>query len=109
MLAAFIAFMLCSTTPVWAQQQDQSIKEKVNVKMKDGKMMVKNGLKWDDMDKEIRMKDGTVIMTNGTVKMKDGTTKTMKEGEEMNFGHKMKKTTKKAKEEKVIKDEKPLK
>jgi len=104
---AVIAFFATQTTNV-AAQEDMKMKEKETVKMKDGKMMVKKGLKWEDMGKDIKMSDGTQIMTNGTIVMKDGMRKTMKEGEEMSFGHKKMKNSKKTTEEKVMKDEKPV-
>ncbi|MGZ4158565.1 MAG: DUF6799 domain-containing protein, partial [Bacteroidia bacterium] len=48
-------------------QTDHMDKKKDGVMMKDGKMMVKKDGKTMPMDKDMTMKNGTVVMTDGTV------------------------------------------
>jgi uncharacterized protein YdeI (BOF family) len=51
------------------------------VMMKDGKMMAVKDGKWMDMDQDMTMENGTVVTTTGEVKMKDGTSKTLENGQ----------------------------
>ena len=53
------------------------------VMMKDGKMMVMKNGKTMEMDKDMAMSNGTMVMKDGTVKMKDGKTMMMKNGDHM--------------------------
>jgi hypothetical protein len=51
------------------------------IMMKDGKLlMMKNG-QTTQLTTDMTLDNGTVVMTNGTVKAKDGSTKTLKEGD----------------------------
>ena len=61
------------------------------VMMKDGKMMVMKNGQTMDMDKDMTLNNGTMVMKDGTVKMKDGTTTMMKEGECIYMNGKMSK------------------
>ena len=60
--------------------------------MKDGKvMMMKDGIPTQPMAKDMAMPDGKKVTTNGTVKMKDGSTKHLDDGDMMLMnGHLMK-------------------
>jgi hypothetical protein len=51
------------------------------VMMKDGKMMVMKGGETTAMDQEMTMTNGTVVGTDGSVKMKDGTSRQLKDGD----------------------------
>lgn len=59
------------------------------VMMKDGKMVEMKDGKTMPLEKDMTLKNGTVIMINGTMKTKDGKTMPMKEGECMNMDGKM--------------------
>src|SRR5579862_2917818 len=61
------------------------------VMMKDGKMMTMMDGKTMVMDKDMTLKNGTVVMTNGMVKTKKGKTMQLKDGESLDMnGKKMK-------------------
>ena len=61
------------------------------VMMKDGKVVEMKDGKTMPVTSDKTMKNGTVVMTDGTMKMKDGTTMKMKEGECMTMDGKMEK------------------
>ena len=75
-----------STEP---KKETKSEMKKDHVMMKDGKMWTVMNGKSAAMDKEMTMKNGNVVMTDGTVKMKDGKTVMMKDGESMDMEGKM--------------------
>jgi hypothetical protein len=50
-------------------------------KLENGKMMCTKEGKTKPMEKSIRLKNGTVVMTDGTLKSKDGKTTQLKDGE----------------------------
>jgi len=61
---------------------------KDRVFMKDDQLMVsKNGVS-TKVNKSITLKDGTVILANGTVKMPDGNTMKLKNGESISLSQK---------------------
>ncbi len=85
--------IICCTfmaTTSYAQEKMGDKKMKDCVMMKDGKMMMMKDGKTMMMDKDMTMKNGTMVMTNGTVKMKDGKETMLKEGESMDMNGKMK-------------------
>jgi hypothetical protein len=49
--------------------------------MKNGKMMEIREGKTSAMTNDVNLENGSMLMTNGTVKMKDGSTKKVKEGD----------------------------
>lgn len=51
------------------------------VMMENGKMSVMKGGKTMDMDQDMTMSNGTVVMKDGTVKMKSGKTMMLKDGD----------------------------
>jgi hypothetical protein len=51
------------------------------IMMEDGKMMVMKGGSTMAMDKDMKMANGTMVMTDGSVKMKDGKKMMMKDGQ----------------------------
>lgn len=59
------------------------------VYMKNGKMIEMMNGKNMIMDKDMKLKSRTIVMTDGTVKMKDGSTKRKMEGECMYMYRKM--------------------
>ncbi|SFD02590.1 hypothetical protein SAMN05518672_101102 [Chitinophaga sp. CF118] len=61
------------------------------VMMDEGKMWVMKGGKTTEMTKEMTMTNGTKVMTDGSVKMKDGKTTMMKDGDCIMMSGKMKK------------------
>ncbi|MEP6952411.1 MAG: DUF6799 domain-containing protein [Ginsengibacter sp.] len=66
-------------TPATAPQQ--SVKSHEGVIMKDGKLlMMKNG-QTTQLTTDLTLDNGAVVMSNGTLKSKDGTTTTLKEGD----------------------------
>jgi hypothetical protein len=61
--------------------QKQNMQKHDGVIMKDGKLlMMKNG-QTTQLTSDLTLDNGTVVMTNGTVKAKDGSTTTLKEGD----------------------------
>ena len=56
-------------------------KPKVCVKMENGKMMQMKDGKMIEMDRDLQFKNGAVVMKNGTMKMKDGKTHKLKNGD----------------------------
>ena len=61
------------------------------VMMKDGKMRARKNGESMEMDKDMKMSNGTMGMKDGTVKMKDGKTMMMKDGDMMDMQGKMSK------------------
>ena len=57
--------------------------------MKDGKMMMMKDGKKMEMDKDMTMPNGTMVMKDGTCMMKDGTKMMMKEGDKMDMNGNM--------------------
>jgi hypothetical protein len=57
------------------------MKMKDCVMMEGGKMMVMKDGKTMDMNEDMTMKNGTMVMKDGTVKMKSGKTAMLKDGE----------------------------
>jgi len=51
------------------------------VMMKDGKLTVIKGGKHMDMTEDMTLSNGTTVMKDGSVKMKDGSTTTLKDGD----------------------------
>jgi ribosomal protein L14 len=79
-----LLFLLCFGCLTMQAQEKQKHKEKMSkdcVMMEDGKMMSMMGGTTTAMDKDMTMKNGTVVMTDGTVKMKDGKTMMLKDGD----------------------------
>lgn len=79
--------------------------------MKDGKMMMMKDGKWMDMDADMTMSNGTMVMMDGSVKMKDGKTIAMQNGDMMSMGGKMTKmkmSKEKMKMDKMKMKDKPM-
>jgi hypothetical protein len=69
-----------------AQTLDQSkMNKKDCVMMVNGKMLMMVNGKTMDMTNDVTCKDGTVIQKNGTVKLHDGSTKAMKNGDSVDM------------------------
>ena len=80
------------------QSSSGTAKSKDRVYMKNNVLMVsKNGVS-SKVAKSITLKDGTVVSANGTVKMPDGTTMKLKNGESISLGQKSSKSSSTKKE-----------
>jgi len=89
------------TFSLGAMAQNAKMEKKENcVMMKDGKMVEMRDGKTMPLEKDMTLKNGTVVMTNGTMKTKEGKIMPMKEGECMNMQGKVEKKTEKKKMEK---------
>lgn len=87
-----LAAVVC-TTAVVAQDTSSMAKPKMHhmnhmggmkkdcVMMKDGKMMAMKGGKTMAMDQDMTMSNGAVVSSDGTVKMSDGSSKQLKNGD----------------------------
>jgi hypothetical protein len=75
-------FAITLTLGVFAQDSTKhTMKKHEGVMMKNGKLlMMKNG-QTTPLTTDLTLDNGTVVMTNGTVKAKDGSTTTLKEGD----------------------------
>jgi len=62
-------------------QHEEHHEKKDEIYMKDGKVMSMVAGKETMVEKDLTLKNGTVVMANGTVKMTDGKTVTLKEGD----------------------------
>lgn len=69
--------------------QSKDMMQKNSVMMKDNKMMVSKDGETSAMTKDIKLKNGTTIMSDGNVKTKDGKTTMMKNGEVMDMNGKV--------------------
>src|SRR5438132_1008215 len=82
-----IVLMVASTLSVGlfaqaAKEKDKKMdKMKHCVMMEDGKMMVMQGGKTMQMDKDMTLQNGAMVMQNGSVKWKNGKTTMLKNGE----------------------------
>ncbi len=72
-----------------AQTKTKAATMKDGCMMKDGKMMVMKDGETMPMEKDMTMKNGTMVMTNGECTMKDGKKMMMKEGDCMEMSGKM--------------------
>lgn len=87
-LLVLIAAFLFSFS-VYAQEKDKKMDKmdkmeastKDCVMMHDGKMMVMKGGETMAMAEEMTLANGTMVMTDGMVKMKDGSSQMLKEGQ----------------------------
>lgn len=70
-------------------QKNDNTNKNCAYKMENGKIMMIVDGKTVVMDKEMTTKNGTIVMMDGTVKMKDGKTMKMKEGDCMDMSGKM--------------------
>jgi hypothetical protein len=107
-----IAACLLSTAILNAQEKKEKSNDKMHhmgmehkmkdcVMMKDGKMMVMKGGNTTDMSENMTLKNGTTVMTDGSVKMKNGKTMKMKDGDAMYMNGKMEKMKMKSKDDKM--------
>jgi hypothetical protein len=88
--ASMLMLLLCLTTSnAFAQTKTKHAMMKDYCMMKDGKMMVMKDGKTMQMDKDMTMKNGTMVMTTGECTMKDGKKMMMKEGDCMEMSGKM--------------------
>jgi hypothetical protein len=71
------------------QPKTKSTSKNCSYIMENGKVMKYANGKKVTMEKDMTLKNGTVLMTDGTMKMKDGKTTKMKEGECMDTSGKM--------------------
>lgn len=112
-MAALLVACTC-TTSVMAQdttakphKDHKEMKGKMmkdGVKMKEGKLwLIKNGEK-TELTEDLTLSDGSVIMANGTVKLKDGTTKSLADGDFVGMDGKWMKKDKMLKMDKAKKD-----
>jgi hypothetical protein len=67
----------------------KSMPMKDGLLMKDGKMMQTKQGKQTSLDKEMTLQNGTVITTDGIIRMKDGSTKTLQEGQSIDMNGKL--------------------
>ena len=65
-------------------QHEEHKEKKDEIYFKDGKLVSRVAGKETAVEKDITLKNGTVVMANGTVKMTDGKTVTLKEGDVIN-------------------------
>lgn len=74
---------LILATGIFAQESKTKMDHKMKdcVMMKDGKMMVRKEGKTMDMDQDMTMQNGAVVMKDGTVKWKNGKTTKLKDGD----------------------------
>lgn len=77
------------------QKMQSNQKMKDCVMMKDGKMMIKKDGKMTSMEYDMTMSNGSVISPNGMVKMKDGKTMQMHNGDKMDMNGEMMRPEKK--------------
>ena len=100
LLIAAFAMALCTglqaqDTTVRKKKMDHDMSMKKDcVVMKGGKMMMWTNGKSTEMDKEMTLTNGTVVMTDGTVKAPDGKTWMLTEGEGLYMDGTMKKKMK---------------
>lgn len=89
-IASMLMMILCFTAGnSFAQTKTKAAMTKDHVMMEGGKMMeMKNG-KIMRMEKNITMKNGTMVMPTGEYTMKDGKKNRMKDGEYMEMTGKM--------------------
>ncbi len=73
----------------FAQTKTKAATMKDCCMMKDGKMMVMKDGETMPMEKDMTMKNGTMVMTTGECTMKDGKKMMMKEGDCMEMSGKM--------------------
>jgi hypothetical protein len=80
---AVALFISLGTMAQDAKMDDSKMDHKMKdcVMMKDGKMMTMMDGKTMMMDKDMTLKDGTMVMTSGMYKNKKGKTMQLKEGE----------------------------
>src|SRR5947209_313676 len=75
-----------ASIPALAETLDQGkMNKKDCVMMVNGKMLMMVNGKTTDMPAEVRLRDGSVVQKNGTVRMKDSTTKVMKNGDSVDM------------------------
>jgi hypothetical protein len=91
-VAALVAFSFNASAqeskPAHPQQSTQhhdQKEKKDEIMMKDGKVIQKMDGKEMVVEKDITLKNGTVVMPDGTVKHADGTTVALKEGDYVNM------------------------
>jgi hypothetical protein len=93
-----LSIMLSLNFALFAQKKtsDPKMAMKGCVMMKDGKMMMAKSGDTTAMEKDMKMSNGTMVMTDGMCKMKNGKTMKMTDGDCMCMDGKMmkKKTTK---------------
>ena len=90
MLAIMLFMAIGLTTgPASGQTKTNGAMMKDCCMMKDGKMMVMKDGKLMPMQKDMKMKNGTICMVNGECVMKDGKKMMMKEGDCMDMSGKM--------------------
>ena len=69
-----------------AQNLDQSkMNKKDCVMMKNGKLLMMKDGKTIDMPAEVKLNDGSIVYKNGTVKLSDGTSKAIKNGDSIDM------------------------
>jgi D-lyxose ketol-isomerase len=77
---AFAFSMAVKAQDTTAQKMHQKMKED-HVMMKDNKLIQMKDGKMMDLTEDVTLTNGTVIMKDGNVKMKDGTTVMLKNGD----------------------------
>lgn len=70
-------------------QKQNNENKNCTVKMENGKMIMTVDEKTVVIDKQMTMKNGTIVMMDGTVKTKDGKTMQLKDGECIDMSGKM--------------------
>jgi D-lyxose ketol-isomerase len=67
------------------EHHEAQVEKKDEIMLKDGKLQARMDGKVTPVEKDITLKNGTVVLANGTVKTPDGKTVTLKEGDCVNM------------------------
>jgi hypothetical protein len=81
LLSLFTLAMNAQQTNTKMKTQKSTSMSKDCVMMENGKMMVMKGGQSSDLTQDMTMSNGTVVMADGTVKMKNGKTMKLKNGD----------------------------
>lgn len=80
-LGAFAQDSTQTTNKMAPKQNHEGIQNHEGVVFKNGKLLMMKDGQTTQLTTDLTLDNGTVVMTNGSVKTKDGTTTTLKEGD----------------------------
>ena len=76
-----ILLLVAMTFSFGVYAQEREMPAKTHIMMKDGKMWVMKDGKSSAMDGDLTLNEGTIVSASGKVTMKDGSTKTLENGD----------------------------